>query len=80
MIEDLQRTVTDLASGTSAPSSTTSHTREFMSKGSPILERTVFEECQSLGKVKASGKNKIGADMDPHEHLLLAVEALKPRD
>ena len=77
MIEDLLRTVTDLASGTLAPSSTTSHTREFMSKGSPALERAAFEECQSLGKVEASGKNKIGADMDPHEHLLLAVEVLK---
>ncbi|KAF5931837.1 hypothetical protein HYC85_028008 [Camellia sinensis] len=77
MIEDLQRTVTYLASGTLAPSSTTSHTREFMSKGSPVLERAAFEECQSLGKVEASGKNKVGAGMDPHEHLLSAVEALK---
>ncbi|KAF5933378.1 hypothetical protein HYC85_029549 [Camellia sinensis] len=77
MIEDLLRIVTDLASGTSTPSSTTSHTREFMSKGSSVLEVAVFEECQSLGKVEASGKNKIGADMDPHEHHLLAVEALK---
>ena len=57
MIEDLQRTVIGLASGTSAPSSTTSHAREFMSKGSPISERAIFEECQSLGKVEASGKN-----------------------
>ena len=77
MIEDLQRTVTDLASGALAPLSTTSHTREFMSKGSPVLERVAFEEFQSLGKVEASGRNKIGADMDPNEHLLLAVEALK---
>ncbi|KAF5934287.1 hypothetical protein HYC85_030458 [Camellia sinensis] len=66
MIEDLQRTVTDLASGTLALSSTTSYTREFMSKGSPVLERAAFEECQSLGKVEANGKNKVGAGMDPH--------------
>ncbi|KAF5933168.1 hypothetical protein HYC85_029339 [Camellia sinensis] len=79
MIKDLQKTVTDLASGTLAPSSTTSHTREFVSKGPPVLERAVLEECQSLGEVKASGKNKIGTDMDPHEHLLLAVEALKAK-
>ena len=48
-----------------------------MSKGSPVLERAAFEECQSLGKVEASGKNKVGAGMDSHEHLLSAVEALK---
>ncbi|KAF5932409.1 hypothetical protein HYC85_028580 [Camellia sinensis] len=77
MIKDLQRTVIDLASETSAPSSTTSHTREFMSKSSPVLERAVFEECQSLGKVEADGKNKVGTGIGPHEHLLLAVEALK---
>ena len=48
-----------------------------MSKGSLVLERAAFEECQSLGKVKSSGKNKIGVDMDTRELLLLAVEALK---
>ncbi|KAF5933731.1 hypothetical protein HYC85_029902 [Camellia sinensis] len=79
MIKDLQRTVIDLASRTLAPSSTISHTREFVSKGSLVLEQAIFEERQSLGEVKASGKNKIGATMDPHEHLLLAVEALKAK-
>ena len=44
MIEDLQRTVTDLASGTLAPSSTTAHARSFTTKGSPILGRAAFEE------------------------------------
>ncbi|THG15787.1 hypothetical protein TEA_028689 [Camellia sinensis var. sinensis] len=42
-----------------------------------ISTRAVFEECQSLGKVEADGKNKVGAGIGPHEHLLLAVEALK---
>ncbi|KAF5934576.1 hypothetical protein HYC85_030747 [Camellia sinensis] len=77
MIKDLQRTMTDLASGTLVPSSTTPHTGNFMSKGSPILERAAFEEGQSLGKVEASGKSKVGAGMDHHEHLLFAVKALK---
>ncbi|KAF5931644.1 hypothetical protein HYC85_027815 [Camellia sinensis] len=77
MIEDLQRTVTDLASGTLAPLSTTAHARSFTTKGSPILGRAAFEEGRSLDQVEASGENKIGLDMDPHEHLLLAVEALK---
>ncbi|KAF5932272.1 hypothetical protein HYC85_028443 [Camellia sinensis] len=58
MIEDLQRTVADLAFGVLAPSSTTSRTREFMSKGSPTLGRVALEEGHSLGKVEASGKNK----------------------
>ncbi|KAF5933886.1 hypothetical protein HYC85_030057 [Camellia sinensis] len=77
MIEDLQRIVADLAFGVLAPSSTTSCTREFISKGSPTLERATFEEGQSFGKVESSGKNKVGVDMDPHEHLLWAAEALK---
>ena len=77
MIEDLQRTVIDLASGTLAPSSTTSHTGNFMTKGFPILGRVVLEEGQSLSKVEARGENKVGAGINPHEHLLWAVEALK---
>ncbi|KAF5933879.1 hypothetical protein HYC85_030050 [Camellia sinensis] len=75
MIEDLQRTVADLAFGVLAPSSTASHTREFMSKGSS--GRAAFEEGQSLGKVEASGKNKVGAGIGPHEHLQWDIEALK---
>ena len=27
--------------------------------------------------MEASGKNKVGVDIDPHEHLMWAVEALK---
>ncbi|KAF5933077.1 hypothetical protein HYC85_029248 [Camellia sinensis] len=77
MIEDLQRTVADLAFGVLAPSSTTSRTREFMSKGSPTLGRVALEEGQSLGKVEASGKNKVGAGIGPHEHLQWDIEALK---
>lgn len=77
MIKDLQKTVTDLASGTLAPSSTTPHTGNFMSRDSPMLGRAAFEESQSLGGMEVSGRNKIAADMDPNEHLLLAVEALK---
>ncbi|KAF5932345.1 hypothetical protein HYC85_028516 [Camellia sinensis] len=77
MIKDLQRTVVDLAFGILAPSSTTSHARNFMPKCSPILGRATFEEGQSLGKVKASGKNKVGAGIGPHEHLQWVVEALK---
>ncbi|KAF5933159.1 hypothetical protein HYC85_029330 [Camellia sinensis] len=75
MIEDLQRTVADLAFGVLAPSSTASHTREFMSKGSS--GRAAFEEGQSLGKMEASGKNKVGAGIGPHEHLQWDIEALK---
>ncbi|KAF5933657.1 hypothetical protein HYC85_029828 [Camellia sinensis] len=75
MIEDLQRTVADLAFGVLAPSSTASHTREFMSKGSS--GRAAFEEGQSLGKVEASGKNKVGAGIGPHERLQWDIEALK---
>ena len=41
------------------------------------MGRATFEEGQSLGKVEASGKNKVGVDMDPHEHFLWATEALK---
>ncbi|KAF5931633.1 hypothetical protein HYC85_027804 [Camellia sinensis] len=67
MIEDLQRTVADLAFGVLAPSSTTSRTREFMSKGSPTLGRVALEEGQSLDKVEATGKSKVGAGNDHHE-------------
>ena len=77
MIEDLQRTVTDLASGTLAPSSTTAHARSFTTKGSLILGLAAFEESQTLGKGEAGGKNKVGASIGPHEHLQRAVEALK---
>ena len=77
MIIYLQISVTHLSSGTLAPSSTTPHTENFMSRDSPMLGRPAFEEGQSLGIVEASGRNKIGADMDPNEHLLLADEALK---
>jgi len=77
MIEDLQRTVADLAFGVLAPSSTTSRTREFMSKGSPTLGRVALEEGHSLGKVEASGKNKVGASIGPHEHLQWDIEASK---
>ena len=77
MIKDLQKTVTDLASGTLAPSSTTPHTENFMSRDSPMLGRAAFEESQSLGGMEVSGRNKVAADMEPNEHLLLAVEALK---
>ena len=77
MIEDLQRTVADLTFGVLAPSSTTSHTREFMSKGSPTLGRVASKEGQSFSKVDASDKNKPGASISPHEHLQWAVEAWK---
>ena len=42
-----------------------------------MLGQAAFEESQSLGGVEVSGRNKIGADMDPNERLLLAIEALK---
>ncbi|KAF5933070.1 hypothetical protein HYC85_029241 [Camellia sinensis] len=77
MIKDLQKIMTDLASGTLAPSSTTPHTGNFMSRDSPMLGRAAFEESQSLGGMEVSGRNKIGAGMDPNERLLLAIEALK---
>ncbi|KAF5934617.1 hypothetical protein HYC85_030788 [Camellia sinensis] len=61
MIKDLQRTVTDLAFEILAPSLTTSHARNFTPKGSLILGCATLEEGQSLSKVEANGKNKVGA-------------------
>ncbi|KAF5932261.1 hypothetical protein HYC85_028432 [Camellia sinensis] len=77
--ESMDLCMMDLDFGILALSLTTPHTGNFMSKGSPILGRAAFEESQTLGKVEGSGKNKVGAGMDPHEHLLLAVEALKAK-
>ncbi|KAF5932742.1 hypothetical protein HYC85_028913 [Camellia sinensis] len=77
MIKDLQKTVTDLASETLAPSSTTPHTGNFMSKDSPMLGRAAFEESQSLDKVEATSRSKVGAGIGPHEHLRWDIEALK---
>ncbi|KAF5933263.1 hypothetical protein HYC85_029434 [Camellia sinensis] len=100
MNEHLQRTVADLTFGILAPSSTTSHARNFRSKSSPILGQAVIGMSQpeaisslgddmstmnglcldiatkSLDKAEASGKNKVGASIDPYAHLHWAIETL----
>ncbi|KAF5934433.1 hypothetical protein HYC85_030604 [Camellia sinensis] len=63
MIEDLQRIVTDLASGTLAPSSTTAHARSFTTKGSQSWDGLHLKKADPLTKwrrvaLKAEGVNK----------------------